>query len=365
MKMYISKTKYHCGVDLHKSLSYICVMDREGKIYMHKAIQGNDFAYMKKILAPYWSSITIACESTYNWYILADFCVEEGIEFALGHALYMKSIHGGKVKNDREDSKKIADLLRINMLPFAYACPAELRANRDLLRRRIKLIRERAGISTYMGLFEQQNGLNESSTYMRTKITGIEKLEEFQNFQGPGAIALKRNYDFNTSLLFSYVEELEKIDKDLNEMTINSALAEEYELVQTMPGVGKILGMTLIYETQDISRFESVGRYASYCRVIKCKKESAGKNYGYGGVKIGNPFLKWAFSQIAVLSKRDPFMKAYSQELEKRHGKRKARSIYTHKICRSIYFMLLRRKPFDRMEFFGLQKYERLQRMIS
>ena len=148
MKLYNSKTKFHCGVDLHKSMSYICVMDTQGQIHVHRKIKNNDFQYMKNILKDYWDDLTIACECTFNWYILADFCTAENIEFALGHALYMRSIHGGKAKNDKIDSRKIADLLRTNHLPQAYACPQEFRAHRDLLRQRIKLVQTRSGVST-------------------------------------------------------------------------------------------------------------------------------------------------------------------------------------------------------------------------
>ena len=94
-------------------------------------------------------------------------------------------------------------------------------------------------------------------------------------------------------------------------------------------------------------------------------KESAGKNYGYSGMKIGNPFLKWAFGQIAVLSKQDPIMKLLFEDIEKRYGTRKGRAIYTHKICRAIYFMLQRKKNFDPIDFFGREQYERLQRKIN
>ena len=363
MEMYNSKTKYHCGIDLHKSSAHICVMDKDGNIMLHKNIRDNNFVYMKKVLAPYVDDLTIACESTYNWYPLADFCRSENIEFTLGHALYMKSIHGGKAKNDKIDSKKITDLLRTNLLPHAYACPPEYRAHRDLLRRRIKLVQSKSGISVYMNIFEQQNDLKESTLHMRSNTDKLESIVEYQDFSGIGGIAMERNYQLNTNLLIAYTEELIAVDKDLKEFTLNSAYNEDFEIVKSMPGVGDTLGMVIIYETHDIKRFKSPGKYSSYCRVIKCKKESAGKSYGYSGAKIGNPFLKWAYSQAAVLSKRNPLMKAFSNDLIRQHGERKARAIYTHKICRSIYFMLQRKQKFDPVDFFGRQKYERLQRL--
>jgi transposase len=78
---------------------YICVMDREGNILVHKNIRGNDFAFFLKLVAPYVHDLTVVCECCYNWYWLADACMDADIEFVLAHALYLKHIHGGKNKN--------------------------------------------------------------------------------------------------------------------------------------------------------------------------------------------------------------------------------------------------------------------------
>ena len=361
MEKYISNTKYHCGIDLHKNMSYICVMDTAGKIYLHKKIKNNDFSYMKECLSEFLPDLTIACETTFNWYILADFCEDENIPFALGHALYMKSIHGGKAKNDKIDSEKITDLLRSNLLPKAYACPKGFRAHRDFLRRRISLVQKRAGILTYLSSFESQNQLEPNKNRGNRFIGDVDTLLAQQNFSNK---AMERNYLMNFRLLKMFNEELQEVDKDLRKYTMDSHFREDFELVKTMPGVGDILGMVLVYETHDIHRFKSPGKYASYSRVIKCKKESAGKNYGFSGQKIGNPHLKWAFGQIAILAKKNPVTKLFSDDLVKRYGKRKARAVFMHKICRAIYFMLLRKEPFDPINFFGRQQYERLSKKV-
>ena len=120
MKVHQTTTQYNCGIDLHARCMYICVMDKEGKILVHKNIKHNDFDYFLKVVKPYRHDLTVACESTFNWYWLADACASAGIKFVLGHALYMKAIHGTKSKNDRVDSEKIAHRLRSNLLPEAY-----------------------------------------------------------------------------------------------------------------------------------------------------------------------------------------------------------------------------------------------------
>ena len=90
---------------------------------MHKQLRNRDTELFLKILEPYKDNIVVAAESCFAWYWLADLCADQNIEFILGHALYMKAIHGGKSKNDRIDSNKIALLASNGMFPLAYVYP--------------------------------------------------------------------------------------------------------------------------------------------------------------------------------------------------------------------------------------------------
>lgn len=128
-----------------------------------------------------------------------------------------------------------------------------------------------------------------------------------------------------------------------------------HALLNTINGVGKILSLVILYEIEDINRFPSVQEFASYCRLVKCSKESNGKKYGSSGKKIGNAHLKWAFSEASVLFLRgNKEAKKYLDKLSNKHGKGKALSILAHKLGRAVYFILKNRKPFNQDKFFGL-----------
>jgi transposase len=119
-----------------------------------------------------------------------------------------------------------------------------------------------------------------------------------------------------------------------------------------VPGIGKILSLVLLYEIHDIHRFPRVQEFVSYCRLVKCAKESAGKRYGTSGAKIGNAYLKWAFSEAAVLFLRDhPPGQKYLARLEKQHGKGKALTVLAHKLARAVYYMCKRETVFDMRTF--------------
>jgi hypothetical protein len=114
MKYYTSTTQFKCGIDLHAHQMYVCLMDRQGKKLVHTNIRNNDFEFFLKLIEPYKHDLTVCCECMFGWYWLADACQASGLTFVLAHALYLKAIHGGKNKNDRIDSEKIAHLLRSN-----------------------------------------------------------------------------------------------------------------------------------------------------------------------------------------------------------------------------------------------------------
>jgi hypothetical protein len=116
--------------------------------------------------------------------------------------------------------------------------------------------------------------------------------------------------------------------------------------------VGKILSLVLLYEIHDITRFPRVQDFVSSCRLVTCAKESAGKRSGTSGAKIGKTYLKWAFSEAAVLFLRNnPVAQKYLARLEPKHGKGNALTVLAHTLARAVYDMLKRDTVFDMLKF--------------
>lgn len=160
MRFYTNQHRYYCGIDLHARSMYVCILDTQGEILLHRNLPCAPESFLKAI-APYREDIAVAVECIFTWYWLADLCSQQNIPFVLGHALYMKAIHGGKAKNDKIDAHKIAVLLRGGMLPMAYVYPPEMRATRDLLRRRMYLMRKRAELLAHVQNTNSQYNLPE------------------------------------------------------------------------------------------------------------------------------------------------------------------------------------------------------------
>jgi transposase len=341
-----TEDQYYCGVDLHARSMYLCVLDAKGTILLHKNLKAEPAAFLAAI-EPYRAGLVVAVECMFTWYWLSDLCSREKITFVLGHAQYMKAIHGGKAKNDRIDAHKLAVLLRGGMFPTAYVYPPKMRSTRDLLRRRMFVSRKRAALITHIKCTFAQYNLPEPEQNV-SRVSQREGVAE--QFADASA---GRNVQLDLDMLNFYDQTLTRLEQEL------TVIAKDHDpgayfRIRTVPGIGKILSLVILYEIHDISRFPTVQDFASYCRLVKPAKESAGKRLGSGGAKIGNVHLKWAFSEAAVLFlRKNESAKLYRARLIKRHGKAKSLTILAHKIARAVYYILKRKTVFEPQTFFA------------
>jgi transposase len=344
MRFYTKTHPHYCGIDLHARSMNLCILDASGEILLHQNMKATPEAFLAAV-APYRGDLVVAVECIFTWYWLADLCAEEGIDFVLGHALYMKAIHGGKAKNDKIDAHKIAVLLRGGMLPLAYVYPKRMRATRDLLRRRNHLMRKRADLLAHIQNTASQYNLPPLGTRVDRKGERATIPAHF-----PDAV-VRRSIELDLSLISHYDGLLNSLEQELALMAKGHD-AFAYHLLRSIPGVGRILTLVLLYEIEDVNRFPRVQEFLSYARLIKAQKSSAGKVHGHSGKKIGNAHLKWAFSEAAVLFlRKNPDGQRFVERLAKKHGKGKALSILSARLGRAVYVMLRRREPFDPERF--------------
>lgn len=344
MRFYNRPHAYYCGIDLHVKTMYVCILDGTGQVLVHRNMPATPTAFLA-VVAPYRDGVVVAVECMFTWYWLADVCAAEGIAFVLGHALAMKAIHGGKAKNDRIDSHKIAVLLRGGMLPQAYVYPAAMRSTRDLIRRRLHLVRKRGQLLAHIQNTRAQYNL---PVFGRKLAYHANRAGVVEHFPDP---SVQKSIAVDLALIDRY----DALVTDLELTIVREAKrhnADAFHRLRSVPGIGKVLALTILYEIHDITRFDRVQEFASYARLIKCARESGGKKLGTGGAKMGNVHLKWAFSEAAVTFLRhNPEGQKLVKRLEKQHGKGKALSILAHKIGRAVYYMLVRGTMFSMDKF--------------
>jgi transposase len=338
--------QYYCGVDLHANVMYICIMRKCGKVVLHEELP-TDFSRFLKVIKPYLSSIAVCAESTFNWYWLADGCTKYKIPFFLGHALYMKLIHGGKAKNDRVDSKAIADLLRTGLFPPAYPYPEEMRSTRDLLRRRHHFTQQHAGLFRHIKFLLYQQGYMDLPRINNFKAERLRKALSAYKLPDDAAYSLQNDIDM--------IEYYNSLKNKLENHILKNARGHDNHalaLLRSMRGLGKIISLTILYEIHTIKRFKSAQCFSSYARVVKIERSSHGKRLSWKNNKIGNPYLRGAFSQLSVIIQQYyPSIKIYTQKLIKKYGTSKAYTLLAHKLAVAVYYMLKNNAAFDVKRF--------------
>jgi transposase len=292
-RFYTTPHPFSCGIALHARAMSVCILNQAGETLLHRNMQTHPDTFLNA-MAPYRDGLVVAVACLFTWYWLADRCADEGIPFVLGHALSMKAIHGGKAKNDKIDSQKIAAWLRGGMLPQASVSPAQRRATRDLLRRRRPLAHKRAALLAHVQNTKSQYHLPASGKKMADKANREGVAERFAD------PAVHKSIEVDLALITYYDERL----RDVELTILNTARphdAHTRSLLHTVPGIGTMLRLVRRYDIHRLERFPRGQDCVAHCRLVKCAKESNGKRLGTSGAKIGNAHLKWAFSEAAVL----------------------------------------------------------------
>src|SRR5215831_19479362 len=160
--------RFYAGVDLHARALFLVILDGDGQVRFARNLPATPEGFLRAV-APFRDGLLVACECMHCWYWLADTCRDHRIPFVLGHAYSMKAVHGCKTKCDRKDAEAIARLLKGGNFPPAYAYPKERRSLRDLLRARLRLVRQRAELYGHVHTARRQANLPPVSNDVKYK----------------------------------------------------------------------------------------------------------------------------------------------------------------------------------------------------
>ncbi len=333
------------GIDLHSNNSYIGIVDRENKV-IYKNRHRNDLPLIFSVLAPYKDELEgVAVESTFNWYWLVDGLMEAGYPVHLANPAAMKEYKGLKHKDDKKSALWLANLLRLKILPEGYIYPKEERPVRDLLRKRLHLVRHRTShVLSIKNIMSRNLGAAMKSDDIKT----LQKKEVERLFQEPH---LRLSVMASLSTIHHLTGQIKEIE---NTILGQVRLRDEFKGLLTVPGIGTTLGLTIMLEVGDISRFPQVGRYASYCRCVESIRRSNDKKTGEGNRKNGNKYLSWAYMEAANFAKRYyPAVARYYMKKTAETNNIVAIKAVSHKLARASYYVLRDRAVFDDKKLFG------------
>lgn len=327
---------HYGGIDLHSNNHVVVVIDNEDKRVYEKRL-GNDLALTIEALTPYRRSLQgIAVESTFNWYWLVDGLQDAGFSTKLVNTAAVQHYDGLKYSGDHHDAFWLAHLMRLGILPTGYIYPKEQRAIRDLLRRRLSLVRTASTqLISVQSQIWRSTGIRINADELR-KATFEPPLPDGYTHQAIQA---------GLSVYRAVQREIMALEQSAFDAV---KLSDEFKILQTITGVGKILGLTIMLETGDMHRFAGPGNFASYCRCVDSKRTSNGKKKGEGNAKAGNKYLSWAFSEAAHFAVRfEPLaQRFYERKKAKTNGIIAIRAV-ARKLARATWMMLKHQTPYD------------------
>lgn len=335
----------YCGIDLHSTNSLVSIINDDYRIVFEKRLP-NDFYTIMNQLEPHQNQIAgLVVESTYNWYWLVDGLQEAGFNVHLANTVAIKQYDGIKHTNDETDARFLAHLFRLGILPVGTIMPKSIRRFRDLLRRRLLLVRQRTLQQlSLQSLITRHTGLRFSSN--RIKRLNEETLCELFPDSMTRLAAQSAVY-----LIRAHQVAIEQLEKQVSQHCQHQP---EFQLLTSIPGVGPILGQTILLETGRIHRFKTAGNFASYARCVNSQKMSNGKCKGSSNRKNGNRYLAWAFIEAAHLSAIwSPEIKRFYQRKKSKVHLMVAKKTVANKLARAIFHMLNTQTPFDAKRAFG------------
>lgn len=337
----------YCAVDLHGNNGFYGIIDKDGKRVFNRRIP-NDLPLVLEALKPYKEQLSetgVVVESTFNWYWLVDGLMENGYDVHLANPAAIRQYDGLKCSDDKTDAFFLAELARLKILPEAHIYKKEERPVRDMLRRRMLLVRQRTQHKLSLGsLYSRETGGNLSSNEI-SKLKPADSLKLFDSEHN------RMMAEINLKTIRFLEEQIKSIEKVVL-MTVE--LKPGYEILLTAPGIGRILALTIMLETGSIDRFAKAGNYTSYCRCVKSQKTSNGKKKGENNGKNGNAYLCWAFIEAANFMRRYcPEAKAWHQRKAQRTNKIVATKALASKLSKACYFMMKNQEEFDVKLLFG------------
>jgi transposase len=336
------------GIDLHSNNGYLGIADMEGKRVYDKKLP-NKLPAVLAALAPYRDRLKgVVIESTYNWYWLVDGLMAAGYPVHLANPTEIETYSGLKSVTDKSSAFFLTELLRLGILPVGYIYPKAERPVRDLLRRRMFLVQQKTShMLSFQCLLTRQTGSSLSANAIR-------KLKEHEVptlLADPDVVLAGQA---NIGIIRYLTQRIGKMESVILKRV---KLRPEYERLLTVPGIGRILALTIMLETGDIGRFAGVGNYSSYCRCVKADWTSNGKKKGEGNRKNGNKYLAWAFVEAANFAQRHcPEAKTYYQRKKARTNSIVATKALANKLCKACYFILKNREDFQVEKSFGTKK---------
>lgn len=330
---------HYIGLDVHKKSIAYCIKTLSGRIVDQGVISADRKALRKWVegLPSPWMG---AMEATIFTGWIYDFLKPHATELKVAHPEMLKAITAAKKKNDRADAEKLADLLRVNLLPECTMMPEELRELRRILRYRNMVVRTAVTMKNKVSGLLMETGATydkrrlHGKHYFRNLLAGVEDVPESVK----ELLVLSRGG-------IEFFEGIQKrLIKGLQE---NALIRERVERLMSIAGVGEVLALTWVLEIGEVSRFSSSRQAISYCGLCSAQRESAGKEQRGPISKKRNKHLQTMLIEAANIAPRwNPLLAAVHERELKRGNRNRSTLAVARKLVEYLLAVDRRGTPF-------------------
>ena len=330
---------FYSGIDLHKDNVTVTTVDDTGNILNQMKLPNEEY-----IILNYFFSIgkqhKAVVESTSNWYWLSDLLNDHGIDLTLAHAKYLKAISYAKVKTDKVDSKTLANLLRMDMVPTAHQISPSLRGLRDLMRARLKLVHKDVSC---------QNSIHRLLGKYNMAVPEGKKLHNLPTLDLLKDLPLQPQPRLQLEMLTEQIHllraQIGQLQRSIYPQLIPN---DDIQRLLWIPGIGKIMAFTIYLEIDGIERFPDVNHFWSYCRLVPGADNSNKKTRHKSSNKDGNKYLKMAFTEAAVRAVQyNKEIKEFFNAKERKKHPNIARILVAQELAKICYYVLKNKTDFN------------------
>lgn len=304
-------TIYYIGLDIHKKTISYCIKKIDGTLVQQGTVVAERKALSKWVheLPGPWCG---AMEATIFTGWVYDFLKPHAVDLKVAHPEMLKAITTAKKKNDRADAEKIADLLRVNLLPECHMLSEELRELRRIMRYRNMIVREVVKMKKKISGLLMETG----AIYAKRRLHGRKYFENLLERIEDVPESVKDLLKLSRSSLEMFETVQKKLVRTLRE---NRLVHDRVQRLMTIKGVGEVMALTWVLEIGESARFSAARQAVSYCGLCSAQRESAGKEQRGPISKKRNKHLQTMLIETAKLAPH------WNPELARIHEKELAR----------------------------------------
>ena len=331
----------YVGIDYHKKYSHVTAVNEEGQVMQSRRLD-NEPEIFQEFFRELEGRSKAVVEASRTWGVMYDLLEEvDGIEsVTLAHPLKVRAIAEARVKTDKIDAETLAQLLRADLIPSAHVPDRETRLMKEMVRQRVFLVRMRTTLKNRIHVLLDRLHI---PMPVVTDLFGKKGTNYLKGLNLPGIDGEILREDLKLLEILNGL-----IMQARQEIELRFSDDGRVQLLKTVPGLGPILASVVALEIDDIGRFSSPKKLASYAGLVPSTYSSGGRTYHGRLIPMCNKWLKWAFVEAAWSATRcSAFCRSFYESRKRRKGAHTAAIALARRLTEIVWHILKEKRIYE------------------